>query len=124
MAEALVFGGNVSTGAADDLQRATEVAQEMVTRYGMAEGLGNRAYASSRHAFLDEVALPPTRPEVSEATAREIDLAVRNLVEAGARRAGDIPKMCRTDLGAGTQLLLERETLAAEDFPLLRRAAA
>ena len=117
MAEALVFGGEVSTGAADDLQRATEIAQEMVTRYGMAEGLGNRAYAPPRHAFLGEVALPPMRPEVSEATTREIDLAVRDLVEAAARRARDILEARRADLDAGTQLLLERETLAAEDFP-------
>ena len=69
----------------------------MVTRYGMAEGLGNRAYAPPRHAFLGEVALPPMRPEVSEATTREIDLAVRDLVEAAARRARDILEARRAD---------------------------
>ncbi|WP_328702753.1 ATP-dependent metallopeptidase FtsH/Yme1/Tma family protein [Belnapia mucosa] len=124
MAEAMMFGGDVSTGAADDLQRATEVAQEMVTRHGMAESLGNRAYAPPRHTFLGDVALPPMRAEISEATTREIDLAVCDLVEAAGHRAGAILEARRSDLEAGAGLLLERETLTAEEFAPLCRPAA
>ena len=51
-AEALVFDGEVSTGASDDLQRATEIATEMVTRYGMVEPLGPRTYARPPQPFL------------------------------------------------------------------------
>jgi cell division protease FtsH len=120
-AEALVFEGDVSTGAADDLQRATEVAQEMVTRHGMAGGaLGARAYTPPRHAFLGEVALPPMRAEVSEETTREIDLAVRDVVNDAARRAEAIVAARRAALEEGVRQLLQRETVTAEDLPALR----
>ncbi len=120
-AEALVFQGDVSTGAADDLQRATEVAQEMVTRHGMAGGaLGARAYAPPRHAFLGEVALPPMRAEISEETTREIDRAVRDVVNDAARRAEAIVAARRTELEEGVRQLLLRETVTAEDLPALR----
>jgi len=122
-AEVMVFDGDVSTGAADDLQRATEVAQEMVTHYGMAESLGNRVYAPPRHSFLGDIALPPMRGEISEQTTREIDLAVRELVETAERRALAVLQARRADLDAGATLLLEHETLTADDFPPLRRGA-
>jgi len=122
-AEVMVFDGDVSTGAADDLQRATEVAQEMVTHYGMAESLGNRVYAPPRHSFLGDIALPPMRGEISEQTTREIDLAVRELVETAERRALAVLQARRADLDAGAALLLEHETLTADDFPPLRRGA-
>ena len=51
-AEALIFDGEVSTGASDDLQRATEIATEMVTRYGMNETIGQRTYAAPPQPFL------------------------------------------------------------------------
>ena len=51
-AEALIFDGEISTGAADDLQRATEIAMEMVTRYGMNETVGQRTYAPPPQSFF------------------------------------------------------------------------
>jgi hypothetical protein len=66
-AEVLLFEGDISTGAADDLQRATEIATEMVTLYGMVETFGQRTYKPARQA-LD-------KPVASEATLREIDLS-------------------------------------------------
>jgi cell division protease FtsH len=119
--EALIFG-EISTGAADDLQRATEVALEMVTRYGMDETLGQRTYAAARQAFLGNV--PVERKEISEATEREIDVAARDLVDEAYRRAVDILKTRRDDLEAGVKLLLERETIAADEFPALQRHKA
>jgi Peptidase family M41 len=77
-AEALIFDGEVSTGASDDLQRATEIGTQMVTRYGMAETLGSRTYAPPPQPFL--TGTMADRVEASEATEREIDIAVRDIV--------------------------------------------
>ena len=117
-AEALVFK-EISTGAADDLQRATEIALEMVTRYGMDETLGNRVYAPGREQFLGPV--PVLRGEISEATGREIDLAVREIVERAFAQASEILTVRRQELDAGATLLLQKETITVDDFPSLRR---
>ncbi len=119
--EALIFG-EISTGAADDLQRATEIALEMVTRYGMDETLGQRTYAAARQVFLGNA--PIERKEISEATEREVDVAARNLVDEAYKRALDILRRRREDLEAGVKLLLEKETVTAEELPSLRREAA
>ncbi len=60
----------------------------------------------------------------AETTAREIDLAVRELVEAAVKRAGEILKRRRSDLEAGVTLLIQRETLTAEEFEPLRQPDA
>jgi len=117
-AEQLVFDGDISTGAADDLQRATEIALEMVTRHGMDEKVGQRTYGSSPQHFLP---MPnDTRIQAAEATSREIDIAVRDLVAKALDRAGEILRGRRADLDAGASLLLKRETLTADDFPPIR----
>ena len=116
-AEQLLFDGNISTGAADDLQHATEIAVQMVTKYGMDPTLGQRVYApqpSFLGAAQDQVFA------ASEATSREIDLAVRDLLEAGDATARAILEKRRVDLEAGVQLLLTRESLTAEEFAPLR----
>ena len=120
-AELLKFG-EISTGAADDLQRATEIAREMVTRYGMDTDLGNRVYAPQRQSFLG-AAMPESR-DISEATTREIDLAVRTRVEAAFASAREILERRRADLEAGATLLLTREVLTADEFPALKPVAA
>jgi len=120
--ERLIFDGDVSTGAADDLQRATEIAIEMVTKYGMDAKLGQRTYAPRPQAFL------PTMQDAvvsaAEATRREIDLAVHDLIEAGDACARAILEKRRADLDAGVELLIAKETLTAEEFEPLRRPAA
>ncbi len=116
--ERLIFDGAISTGAADDLQRATEVAIEMVTKYGMDETVGQRTYAPKPQAFLG--AAQDKIVGAAEATGREIDLAVRNLIEEGDRRARDILQRRRADLDAGVELLIANETVTSEQFaPLL-----
>jgi len=72
--EAFVDDGEVSTGASDDLQRATQIAMEMVTRYGMSETVGHRTYAPPPQPFL--AGAVPERVEAADATEREIDVAV------------------------------------------------
>ena len=120
--EQLVFDGDVSTGAADDLQRATEIAVEMVTKYGMDAKVGQRTYAPRPQTFLP--AMQDTVVSAAEATGREIDLAVRDLVEAGDTCARAILEKRRGDLDAGVALLIAKETLTAEEFAPLRPATA
>ena len=116
-AEALIFDGEVSTGASDDLQRATEIATEMVTRYGMNETVGPRTYAPPPQPFL--TGTTANRVEASEATEREIDLAVRDIVEKAFDRATEVLRTRRGDLDEGARLLLEQETVTAEQFPAI-----
>ena len=118
--EALVFDGEISTGAADDLQRATEVALEMVTRFGMDETVGPRTYVAPPQPFLGT---PARHVEASETTEREIDVAVRNIVTKAFERATAILGARRADLEDGTRLLLERETLTADQFPAIQQKA-
>jgi len=121
-AEQLVFDGEVSTGAADDLQRATEIALEMVTRYGMDEKVGQRTYAPGPQSMIQV----PTANHVqaAEATAREIDVAVRDLLAKAFDRAREVLQKRRADLDAGAELLLKRETITADQFPPIRSARA
>ncbi len=116
--EQLVFDGDVSSGAADDLQRATEIALEMVTRYGMDAQVGQRTYAPTPQPFLMMPA--GNHVQAAELTTREIDVAVRDLLGRAAERAGEILRTRRGDLDAGVDLLLKRETITAEDFPPIR----
>ncbi len=120
--ERLIFDGDVSTGAADDLQRATEIAVEMVTKYGMDAKVGQRTYAPRPQTFLP--AMQDTIVSAAEATGREIDLAVRDLVEAGDASARAILERRRADLDAGVELLITKEALTAEEFAPLRPVAA
>jgi len=119
--ERLIFNGDVSTGAADDLQRATEIAIEMVTKYGMDVKVGQRTYAPKPQTFIS--AMQDAVVSAAEATGREIDLAVRQLVEAGEACAREILEKRRADLDAGVELLLRQETLTAEQFAPLRSVA-
>jgi cell division protease FtsH len=120
--EQMIFDGDVSTGAADDLQRATEIAIEMVTKYGMDAKVGQRTYAPRPQAFLPT--MQDTVVSAAEATGREIDLAVRDLIEAGGASARAILERRRGDLDAGVALLITRETLTAEEFAPLRPVEA
>jgi cell division protease FtsH len=117
-AEALVFDGEISTGASDDLQRATEIAKEMVTRYGMNETVGQRTYSPPPQPYLTGATINGF--EASEITEREIDVAVRDLVGKAFSRATEILRSRRADLEEGARLLLAQETLTADQFPAIR----
>ncbi|MGO9007318.1 MAG: ATP-dependent zinc metalloprotease FtsH [Beijerinckiaceae bacterium] len=121
-AEFLLFDGDVSTGAADDLQRGTEVATEMVTRYGMADVIGPRTYRAPTSPFLGTQEID--KPAASESTLREIDLAVHDIVATAFTEAKDILERRRADLDKGAALLLTKEAITAEDFPPLRKTAS
>jgi cell division protease FtsH len=117
-AEALIFDGEVSTGASDDLQRATEIATEMVTRYGMNAAVGQRTYAPPPQPFL--TGTTANRIQASEATEREIDVAVRDIVAKAFERATEVLRERRADLDKGADLLLAQETVTADQFPAIR----
>jgi len=114
-AEQLVFA-EVSTGAADDLAKVTEIARSMVTRYGMHDDLGTIVYEEPRRTFLDVPGLEPPARTYSEDTARAIDKAVRQLVDAAFRRSMQLLEARRAALEAGAQRLLEKETLTDVDL--------
>jgi cell division protease FtsH len=116
--ERIVFG-HLSTGAADDLAKVTDIARSMVMRYGMYEKLGHVVYEAERQSFLGGPAAPEMRREFSEETAREIDCAVREIVTGSFEKAIGIIEQRRDWLERGAKLLLERETLVEEDLTAL-----
>ena len=118
-AEKLVFD-HLSTGAADDLAKVTDIARSMVMRYGMEEKLGHVAYEAERPLFLGIPDSMRRGREFSEETAREIDRAVREIVDRAFGKAAAILTRSRPVLEQGAQLLLERETLGEEDLARLR----
>ena len=116
-AETLVFGV-LSTGAADDLAQATNIARMMVTRYGMDESLGQVTYDSERQTFLgqpQDIGLLPR--SYSEQTAWQIDEAVRDLVNLAFDKATAILEAHRQLLDDTAQELLQKETLTADELP-------
>jgi cell division protease FtsH len=119
-AEDVIFG-HLSTGAANDLSKVTEIARSMVMRYGMVKSLGHVAYENEPAGFLMNNI---SQKQFSEATAREIDVAVREIVDKAYAKALGILKRERGALERWSQKLLERETLLEADLDELRRAVA
>ncbi|MBD0269875.1 MAG: ATP-dependent zinc metalloprotease FtsH [Cyanobacteria bacterium Co-bin8] len=114
-AEELIFG-SITTGAANDLQRATDLAEQMVTTYGMSQVLGPLAYdRGQRNAFLDN-GMPNSRRPMSEQTAKAIDEEVKGLVEEGHQRALAILESNRDLLETLAQQLLEAEVIEGESL--------
>ncbi len=120
--EHLIFG-HFSTGAADDMAKATDIARNMVTRYGMGGDLGAVTYESEPNAFLGQ---PYGMQRLyGETTAHEIDVAVRALVAAQFERARGILAANRALLQEAARTLLASETLSGDQLErILRRVAA
>ncbi|MBN1547621.1 MAG: ATP-dependent zinc metalloprotease FtsH [Syntrophaceae bacterium] len=116
-AEEIIFG-DISTGAHNDLSRATDIARSMVMEYGMSDKLG-QVYLSrkSRPLFL-EAGMPETR-EFSEATAEMIDLEVKRIIDEEYGKALEILHEKKNILIKGAKLLLEREKIDGEDLKAL-----
>ena len=121
-AEGLVFE-HTSTGAADDLAKATDIARSMATRYAMVPALGPVTYDEENHSYLG---LPTmSRRTFSEETAREIDLAVREIVQNASERCRTLLAQRRQTLEKAARLLLEKETLTDVELkPLFDEARA
>ncbi|MBK9519269.1 MAG: ATP-dependent zinc metalloprotease FtsH [Anaeromyxobacter sp.] len=108
-AEHVVYA-HFSTGAADDIARATDIARSMVTRFGMGGRLGPVTYETEQPGFLGQMG--GSRRLYAEETAREIDMAVRDLVDSAFQRARQLLLQNRDLLEEGARKLLEQETLA------------
>ncbi len=121
LAEELVFGPeNVTTGAASDIQVATQTARGMITAYGMSEKLGRVRYqANEQEVFLGH-AVTQTQ-NVSEATAQLIDQEVRRLIEEAEGRARTILTERLEDLHTISKALLEYETLSNDEIGTILR---
>ena len=114
-AEKLVFG-ELSTGAADDLARATDIARDMITRFGMDEGRGYIAFEAQRPRFLDTPELAHGGCRLAESTQARIDQAIRDIVMGVFERAYRILDINRAVLERCARELLARETLDESDI--------
>jgi cell division protease FtsH len=120
-AEQVVFS-EVSTGASDDLVRATDIARAMVLRYGMSETLGHVAYEREHAPFLQPNMPMPQNRDYSEETANKIDNAVRVLVDQALECAVGVLKKNRTLLDQTAEELLKTETLNQPEIVALKQA--
>jgi cell division protease FtsH len=109
VAEELVFG-DISTGAQDDLQRATDMARHMVTRYGMSEALGLATFEAPRQALFLNVPSMAQR-EYSEETARRIDAEIEQLLKTAHGRVRETLANKRAILDALAKRLIEKEVV-------------
>lgn len=116
-AEALVYG-DVSSGAQNDLERASEIARSMVTQLGMSDKLGPLTYGRRQQLAFLGVESPEER-NYSEETARLIDAEVKTLVTEGQQRARQILSEKRAILEALAAALREQEVMSGEEVRAL-----
>jgi cell division protease FtsH len=120
-AEEIVFG-NITTGASNDLQRATDLAERMVTTYGMSKVLGPLAYQQGQQSMFLGNGAPNARRAISEETSQAIDREVKDIVEDAHEQALAILKNNRDLLETITTQLLETEVIEGEVlYELLRQ---
>jgi cell division protease FtsH len=119
-AERVVFD-EISTGASDDIMRATDLARAMVLRYGMTEAIGNVAYDRERSQFLQPGIPMPQSRDYSEDTANTVDNTVRALVDGALERAMEILENNRALLDRTAEELLQAETLNEPEIENLKR---
>jgi cell division protease FtsH len=116
-AEEIIFS-EITTGASNDLEKVTETAKQMVMRFGMSERLGPRVFGHDRsQPFLGREF--SSEPDYSDEIAREIDDEIRRIVEEAHQTAKDILVERRGALDTISKILLERETIDAEQFAKL-----
>ena len=120
-AESVIFH-EISTGAEDDLMKATDIARGMVARFGMDAGLGQVAYEAQRQQFLQSANGMPWEPRrYSDETAAAIDAAMRGLIERAFARAVAVLEANLPLLREGAERLLSHETLSGDDLETLAR---
>jgi len=110
-----IFVGNISTGASNDFERATQIAREMVTRYGMSAALGPMVYGESEgEVFLGRSVT--THKNMSEATMQKVDIEIRRILDEQYALATKILTESRSKVEAMTNALMEWETIDAEQI--------
>lgn len=114
VAEALVLG-DISTGASNDLERATAIAKNMIVKYGMSEKLGSRTFGDGNDEVFIGRDFGHTK-NYSEAVAAEIDAEIKNITDNCYKTCENILKEQRDKLDKVATLLLEKEKIDAEEF--------
>ena len=108
-----LFCGDITTGASNDLERATKLARNMVTRYGMSEALGTRVFGEPQHqVFLGRDYAD--KQDYSSETAKRIDDEVERIMREAHERATQILNGCRDQMDTMARVLLERETVEGD----------
>jgi cell division protease FtsH len=116
-AEEVVFG-EITTGAANDLEKATAIAKQMIMRYGMSEELGPRTLGHNQaQPFLGREFAQ--EPDYSDEVARQIDDEIRRIIEEAHQRAQDLLADKREVLDRISKILVVRETIEATEFEQL-----
>ncbi len=116
----ILLGEDVSTGASDDLAKATDIARGMVLRFGMDDRLGPVAWDTEQGQFLNQPGAFWRPRQFSDETAHEIDVAVRGRLEGALARAVGILTVNRAELDEGALALLAHESLTAEELPRVK----
>lgn len=113
-----LFCDDITTGASSDLERASNIARQMVTRYGMTEALGYQVYGTGNHeVFLGRDY--SSDPDYSDETARRIDEEVTRLLQSAYRKAYDILSQRQQQMHLMVEVLLDRETVDSEALEAL-----
>lgn len=115
-ASELINFQSVSTGATDDLAKATDIARSMITQFGMSKKLGLSTLESPRRSFLHGAVEMDSHYQYSEKTAEEIDDEVKNTLETQLQRVNGILRQNQRFLDAGADLLLRQETLDEKEI--------
>jgi cell division protease FtsH len=121
--EEIVFG-DVSTGAQNDLSRATDIARAMVKEYGMSGRMGLTAFERPHNPFLKGDMWQPTEKEYSEKTAAEIDEEVKRILDDSHQKTRKIIEDKRAVVDRLAKLLLEKEVVDREEFKALMHQPA
>ena len=116
-AEKVVFN-EITTGASDDLKKATDLARSLVTRFGMSEKIGPMALGEKDELIFLGRELTTER-NYSEETARLIDREVKKLIDNGYKKAQEILTRRRTKLDEIAKILIEKETIERDEFEKL-----
>lgn len=115
VAEELIYGDNISTGASNDMQRATKLARKMVTQWGMSDKMGNMTYGEPQeHVFMGRD-FGQTK-DYSEQVAYELDVEVKKIIDEKYQLAKQILTDNMDILKELAMSLLENETVNAEEF--------
>ena len=114
VAEELILG-DISTGASNDIERATKIARQMVTKYGMSKEVGTITFGSeSENVFLGRDLA--TQRDYSEATAALIDSEVKRIIDEAYKKTTDILKSHEDKLHAVAAVLMEKEKIDGDEF--------
>ena len=119
----LLMLGDISTGAGNDIQRATALARRMVGTYGMSDKLGTTAFDSGSDEVFIGKSMGHTRP-YSEQTAAAMDEEIRAIVDSAYDKAKEILRTNEKRLRATAAYLLEHETMGSEEFERIFREEA